>query len=75
MAEILTGGTRTTCRFKLRISLSLCDNSGDAFLDTTGLALGRILSSLVIVALMTVGVLLVARRDRRRRPSPSPRMR
>jgi hypothetical protein len=25
-----------TCRFKLRISVNLCDNSGDAFLDTTG---------------------------------------
>lgn len=40
--------------------------------DQGGLALGRILSSLVIAALMTVGVFLVARRDRRRRPSPSP---
>jgi hypothetical protein len=25
-----------TCRFKLRISVNLCENFGDPFLDTTG---------------------------------------
>jgi hypothetical protein len=26
------------CRFKLRISLNLCENFGDPFLDTTGVS-------------------------------------
>jgi len=36
-----------------------------------GLALGRILSSLIITALMVVGIILVARRDRRDREAGS----
>jgi hypothetical protein len=31
-----------TCRFKLRISVNLCENFGDPFLDTTGVLPHRI---------------------------------